>query len=80
MQGIPDPQKCTTVFSHSRPTTGTVAQFEVLLKDARDEPCLGTRDVNITAQLTSLVDSSIANATEESHTQAISTLSYESNQ
>ena len=80
MQSTPDPQKCTAVFPYSQPTTGTAAQFQVHLKNARDEPCLHTHDINITAQLTSLVDSSTTNATVVSHTQAISTLSYKSNQ
>ena len=80
MQSTPDTQKCTAVFPYSQPTTGTAAQFQVHLKNARDEPCLHTHDINITAQLTSLVDSSTTNATVVSHTQAISTLSYEPNQ
>ena len=80
MQSTPDTQKCTAVFPHSQPTTGTTAQFEVHFKNAQDEPCLHTHDINITAQLTSLVDSSTTNATVVSHTQAISTLSYEPNQ
>ena len=80
MQSTPDPQKCTAVFPYSQPTTGTAAQFQVHLKNAQDEPCLHTHDINITAQLTSLVDSSTTNATVVSHTQAISTLSYEPNQ
>ena len=80
MQSTPDPQKCTAVFPYSQLTTGTAAQFEVHFKNAQDEPCLHKHDINITAQLTSLVDSSTTNATVVSHTQAISTLSYESSQ
>ena len=69
MQSTSDSLKYIAVFPHSQPTTGTIAQFEV---HCTSKPC----PVNITAQLTSLVDSSTTDATLDSHTQAISTLSY----
>ena len=50
------------------------------LKDALGEPCHLTSDVNIVAHLTSLVDGSTTNATLESYTPAISTLSYKPTQ
>ena len=56
------------------------AQFQVYLKDALGEPCHLTSDVNIVAHLTSLVDGSTTNATLESYTPAISTLSYKPTQ
>ena len=49
------------------------------LKDALGEPCHPS-DVNIVAHLTSLVDGSTTNATLESYTPAISTLSYKPTQ
>ena len=59
---------------------GSNAQFQVYLKDALGEPCHLTSDVNIVAHLTSLVDGSTTNATLESYTPAISTLSYKPTQ
>ena len=50
------------------------------LKDALGEPCHLTRDVNIVAHLTSLVDGSTTNATLESYAPAISIFSYKPTQ
>ena len=67
-------------ISWVRPLWLSALQFQVYLKDALGEPCHLTSDVNIVAHLTSLVDGSTTNATLESYTPAISTLSYKPTQ
>ena len=84
LQEIPDPHHCLVVLPRprtlSKPTTGSISQFKLHLSNAHGDPCHLTSDVNIIAELTSLVDGSTTNAALESYTQAISTLSYKPTQ
>ena len=80
LQSIPDPQKCTVVFPHSQPTTGTIVQFEVYLKDTRGELCYHKSKVIIIAKLISMVDDSTTKVTLDAYTKVIATLSYKPTQ
>ena len=74
----PDPQKCTVVGQGlERAETGQQAHFEVHLVDMTGDPC--TTEQQITAELRSLVDSSVTPTSVAHKTPDIYEVSYQPN-